>query len=107
METLKTHLERIIVTCKDLNRRLATPDAGVIIAVLGQILSWPSRRPQTGPDGDLPRRRKTKPENTELPAEQAAAADSSGFPFTTSDLEYRDDALQQALDLRATVLRVK
>jgi len=29
------------------------------------------------------------------------------FPFTTSDLEFRGDSLHQALDLRATVVRVK
>lgn len=75
--------------------------------ILRPILSLLPHGPKMDPASDLPRRRKTKPENAELPAEQAAAAESSGFPFTTSDLEYRDDALHQALDLRAAVLRVK
>jgi hypothetical protein len=39
-----------------------------------------------------------------VPASGIEAAD---YPFTTSDLEFRGDSLHEALDLRATVLRIE
>ena len=40
-------------------------------------------------------------------AAKGASAGSGEYPFTTADIEFRGDSLERALDLRATVLRVK
>jgi SAM-dependent methyltransferase len=58
-------------------------------------------------EGALPHRTKTKAENSDLQETKVAVTEPVDFPFTTSDLEYRDDSLHQALDLKAIVQRVK
>ena len=57
--------------------------------------------------GVSPRRTKTKAQNSGLQDANAAVSEPADYPFTTSDLEFRDDSLREALDLRATVLRVE
>ena len=57
--------------------------------------------------GALPRRTKTKTEKSSLQKANAAVTEPADYPFTTSDLEFRDDSLHEALDLKATVLRNK
>lgn len=54
-----------------------------------------------------PRRKKTRSDEPTSRDAGAAAADAADFPFTTSDLEVRDNDLRRALDLRAIVQRVK
>ncbi len=58
-------------------------------------------------EGAFPRRTKTKADNSHLPQADAVVTEPSDYPFSTSDLEYRDDSLHEALDLRAVVLRIK
>lgn len=58
-------------------------------------------------EGALPHRTKSKAENSDLQETKVAVTEPVDFPFTISDLEYRNDSLHQALDLRAIVLRVK
>ncbi len=57
--------------------------------------------------GASTRRSKKKAENSGLPETNAAVTEPADYPFTTSDLEYRADSLHEALDLRATVLRIE
>lgn len=57
--------------------------------------------------GAFSRRAKTKADNASLPEANAAVTEPADYPFTTSDLEFRDDSLHEALDLRATVLRIE
>ena len=57
--------------------------------------------------GASPRRTKAKAENSSLQEANAAATEPADYPFATSDLEFRDDSLHEALDLRATVLRIE
>jgi SAM-dependent methyltransferase len=52
----------------------------------------------------LPRRTNVKAENRHA---RATVENPVDYPFTTSDLEFRDDSLHDALDLRATVLRIE
>jgi len=75
--------------------------------IIRPILGWVPDNLKMAIEGALPRRTKTKAENSYLQEAKVAATEPADFPFTTSDLEYRDDSLHEALDLRAIVLRVK
>ena len=75
--------------------------------VVRPILGWLPGIQEAGIEKGSKRRKKVKSRSADLSAGQAGAAESGEFTFTTSDLEYRDDTLRKALDLRATVLRVK
>jgi len=75
--------------------------------VIRPVLGWVPDNLKAAIQGTLPRRTKTKAENSCLQDAKVAATEPADFPFTTSDLEYRDDSLHQALDLRAIVLQVK
>ena len=48
-----------------------------------------------------------EPEKTDSQVTSPGAGEPVDYGFTTSDLEYRTDSLDKALDLKATVLRVK
>jgi SAM-dependent methyltransferase len=58
-------------------------------------------------EGGLPRRSKSESEKSNLQDANLAVTEPVDYPFTTSDLEYRNVSLHEALDLRAIVLRVK
>jgi hypothetical protein len=57
--------------------------------------------------GTWARRAKKELKNSDLQGSAGAITEPVDYPFTTSDLELRSNSLRQALDLRATVLRVK
>ena len=48
-----------------------------------------------------------KSTNADVPGAREASARPEEYPYSTSDLEFRGDSLHEALDLRATVLRIK
>ena len=75
--------------------------------LISPILGCVPDRLKAAVEGALSRRKKTKVENSSLAEVNAAVTEPADYPFTTSDLEFRDDSLREALDLRATVLRVK
>jgi SAM-dependent methyltransferase len=50
---------------------------------------------------------KPEAEHRSKGGETGAGSNAAEYPFSTSDLQLRDDSLREALDLRATVLRVK
>ena len=58
-------------------------------------------------ENDASRRTKTKGNNDDSQRSNSTVAEAGEYPFSTSDLEFRDGSLHEALDLRATVLRVK
>lgn len=57
--------------------------------------------------GALSRPTQTELRNSKRREPDAAVTQSVAYPYTTSDLEFRETSLHQALDLRAIVLRVK
>jgi hypothetical protein len=57
--------------------------------------------------GTSSRRAKKELESSRVQGSDGAATEPADYPFTLSDLELRSSSLRQALDLRATVLRVK
>jgi hypothetical protein len=57
--------------------------------------------------GTAPRRAKKELRKARLQGSDRAVTEPVDYPFTTADLELRSHSLRQALDLRATVLRVK
>ncbi|MDH3760008.1 MAG: class I SAM-dependent methyltransferase [Gammaproteobacteria bacterium] len=71
------------------------------------ILNLLSDKTETTSGGASSRKSKTKVGNTDSSQIKAAASESADFPYTLSDLEFRGQALHQALDLKATVLRIK
>jgi len=71
------------------------------------ILGWVPDNLKVAIAGAVPHRTKTKTENSCLQEANAAVTKPVDYPFTTSDLEFRDESLREALDLRATVLRIK
>ncbi len=75
--------------------------------IIRPILGCLPGTPKPGTEGYSSSRKKTKSKSVKIPEEKPGVTEAEEFPFTTSDLEYRGDALHQALDLRATVLRVK
>ena len=75
--------------------------------VIRPILGWVPDNLKAAIEGALPRRTKTKAEKSCLQEANGAVTEPADYPFTTSDLEFREDSLHEALDLRATVLRIK
>ena len=75
--------------------------------VLRPILHWLQNNLKTVSKSASPRPAKKELETPNLPASDASVTESVDYPFTTSDLGLRSNSLRQALDLRATVLRVK
>ena len=69
------------------------------------ILSLLSGKSKASIEEASKRRPKTK--DSDLQETTAAAAESADYPFTLSDLEFRDDSLHEALDLKAIALRIK
>ena len=75
--------------------------------VIRPILGWVPEKLKAAIEGAFPRRTKTKADSSHLAEAGAVVIEPADYPFTTSDLEYRDDSLHEALDLRAVVLRIK
>ncbi|MCP4982229.1 MAG: class I SAM-dependent methyltransferase [Gammaproteobacteria bacterium] len=71
------------------------------------ILGWVPENLKAAIEGALARRTKTEAKNSYLPEANGVATESADYPFSTSDLEFRGDSLHEALDLRATVLRIE
>lgn len=67
---------------------------------------WPDRF-KAAFFGASSRKSKTKISSTDSSQPKAPVSEPADYPYTLSDLEYREDALKQALDLKATVLRIK
>jgi len=75
--------------------------------VVRPVLGWVPDSLKTVIERALPRRTKTKANNPDFREATTAVTEPVDYPYTTADLEFRDDSLHKALDLRATVLRVK
>ena len=75
--------------------------------VIRPISGWVPGRLKAAIAGALPHRARKKAKTPR--SQQANSADTVtvDYPYTISDLEFRDDSLHKALDLRATVLRIK
>jgi SAM-dependent methyltransferase len=71
------------------------------------ILSLLTGKPGAVSGGASARKTKAKADNADSSQSNAAASKPSDYPYTLSDLEFRDQALHEALDLKATVLRIK
>jgi len=75
--------------------------------VLRPILHWVLNSVKMANKGASPCRAKKELETPHLQASDVSVKESVDYPFTTSDLGLRGNSFRQALDLRATVLRVK
>lgn len=75
--------------------------------VIRPILGWVMSSRKTDIKGTWARQADKELNNSDLQGSAGAIAESVDYPFTTSDLELRSNSLRQALDLSATVLRVK
>ena len=75
--------------------------------VIKPILGWVPNNLKATIAGAVPHRSKTKTDNSCLQEANVTVTEPVDYPFTTSDLEFRDESLREALDLRATVLRIK
>jgi hypothetical protein len=75
--------------------------------VVRPILGWVPDKLKAAIEEALPRRTKTRIKNARSPEANVAVTEPADYPFTTSDLAFRDNSIQDALDLRATVLQVK
>ncbi len=75
--------------------------------VIRPILNCVPNNIKAAIEGGLPRRSKSESEKSNLQDANLAVTEPADYPFTTSDLEYRNVSLHEALDLRAIVLRVK
>ena len=75
--------------------------------VLRPILHWVQNNVKTANKGASPRRAEKELETPHLQASDISVTEFVDYPFTTADLGLRGNSFRQALDLRATVLRVK
>lgn len=71
------------------------------------VLSLLTGNSKAADEASSKRREKTGDNNSNSSQANAVISEPVDYPFSTSDLEARDDSLNKALDLRATVLRVK
>ncbi len=75
--------------------------------VIRPIIGWMTNNAKADVDEAQSHRAKTEGDSDDSSDATAAGSEPADYPFTTSDLEARDDSLRTALDLRAVVLRVK
>lgn len=75
--------------------------------LINPIRNWIMGAAQTDHDGKPERREKNSKDRSRSIETDTADSNINKYSFTTSDLELRDGRLREALDLRATVLRVK
>ncbi len=68
------------------------------------LFGWVTGDAETAARGKKARRAKSK---TRAAGAGDATTEHSEYPFTLADLEVRDTALHEALDLRAIVSRIK
>ncbi len=95
-------IERKRVRQKPLKVYLKAPLRRYLVRPLRSLLTG---KPQTG--GRKSSRRATAETGDPGSASSSPAAERGEYPYTTDDLQFREDSLHEALDLRAIVLRVK
>ena len=97
-------IERRRVRQKPLKVYVKTPLRKYLVEPLRDLFSSGSQQQSSDASS---RRAKAKAENPAVPGASGIDAKPAEYPYTTGDLEFRGDSLHEALDLRATVLRVK